>query len=92
MSRAKQPMSGPPVVLSQILFLATEARCTIEEEGGLTAKNYYLSHPALGEFVRLEVRRGSSDVADIAFASPQVAVAPGFMLEMKVALGGGPQL
>ena len=74
--------------MAQLLDAATAARCTASRKGTLTVKGYYLSHPAFGQFARVDVLRGQSHVVDVAFSSPKVFVPIRFLVAMELSLGG----
>jgi hypothetical protein len=72
--------------IDPILSIARRARCSVDKRGGLRAREYYLSHLALGEFVRLTVFRGQSHVVDVAFSSPKVFMPLRFLVELEATM------
>jgi hypothetical protein len=70
------------LAIEPLLAAARAARCEIEQRGGLRAREYYVSHLAFGEIARLTVLRGTSHVADAAFASPRVYMPIQFLVTL----------
>lgn len=57
-----------------ILRAAGWAGASVRQKGGLTTKEFFIAHAALGEFVRLTVLRGQSHVVDVAFVDPALSL------------------
>jgi hypothetical protein len=72
--------------IDELLVAASHAGCTVSRKGSLTVKEFYLTHPAFGEFARLAVLRGQSHVVDVAFSSPRVFVPIRFLVGMDQSL------
>lgn len=72
--------------IDPLLVSLNTGHVTVKVGGGISKKEYDLSHPALGLFARVTVFRGQSHVVDVAFSSPRVFVPLRLLFEMTVRL------
>jgi hypothetical protein len=76
--------------LDPLLASASAAGVRVKQRGGITSKDYFLSHPAFGDVARLLVLRGQSYVAAVTFADRDLFDALESLVEFEGSLAWSP--
>ena len=74
--------------IDPLMGAASAAGVRVERRGGLTSKEYVLSHPALGAVARLVVMRGHSHVVEVSFLDLDLVDALAAIVELEGSQGG----